>query len=1120
MPSSLSELARRLTGRRTILAEEATLPLYRVLEEEFERLHGGSLDQFLWTLDGDQILDLDRLALELVAPTSEPDATTTPRSTAERSRIAASSLVFGLLTPITQTRLHPYALMDPKERARLAPELRRQLVEDFNSFIENKETSYRNSSFAHMPLDPFTEDLLERESQLDEDERQHLRRLLLEATYPGCIRSVNDIRLARLYDRIHRLPTEVAKRRAALCLSGGGIRSATFALGVVQGLARQGALSAFHYLSTVSGGGYLGSWLSAWIHHTGFTRAQEELARDPESKLAPEPAPVRHLRAYSNYLSPKLGALSADTWTLIATYLRNLFLNWLVLVPILVAIALVPSIAVTVVGSNPSDWLLSADTAWVLPAALTGVGFIFGGLAVAYTHRCRPALRARAPHSKPLAMSSRTQTAFLKQCLVPLVLAGILLTTAWGFFSEWHVLTIDGPPLVLAFAVFAAVMHFGGWLGAALASRWFGLGRAVIAENVREALAVLLTGALAGVLVYGAADLMRHFALDRFGHVGYLQAYVWLAMPLFLVVLIVGSHVFIGVMSRRMGDPEREWSARYSAWVLIVAVGWAVASGLALFGPPLIGQWSQGVSVASLLAIITGGTTLTLGRSAATSATGGNGKDDGDKGKKKPDGALLPPWLSKLALGFAAPIFAALLVIAASALGGWLTGITNCLVRYRVAMCDAEVVQARVGGLTQPGTESPWPVIALCAGLLAAGMLMARFIDMNKFSLHGMYRARLIRAYLGASRIVGDRAPDPFTGFDEADNLYMKDLWPGSQSASSPESIGAVRPPVHVINFALNLVSGDNLAWQERKAESMTVSPFHSGSLALGYRRIAPTIGQIVHAGEREPRLYGGAGGMTLGTALTISGAAASPNMGYHSSPAVTFLMTLFNARLGWWLGNPGPRGNATFDRRCPNVSVRPIRDEMFGFTNDRNEWVYLSDGGHFENLALYEMVLRRCKVIVVSDASCDADATLADLGTAIRRIRVDFGIPIDFPKFEILGRPESESKPGTYWSVGRIGYSCVDTVPGMSPEEVDGTIIYLKPCYYGGEPRDVYNYARLSAAFPHESTTDQFFSESQFESYRALGRHVVAEAAAKGVFAKVTPPRAAEQPLGTPQQV
>src|SRR5262249_26141883 len=162
-------------------------------------------------------------------------------------------------------------------------------------------------------------------------------------------------------------------------------------------------------------------------------------------------------------------------------------------------------------------------------------------------------------------------------------------------------------------------------------------------------------------------------------------------------------------------------------------------------------------------------------------------------------------------LGFAAPIFAALLVIAASALGRWITAMANCLVRYGAVVCDADVVQARVGSLTPPGTESPWPVIAVCVGLLAAGMAMARFIDMNKFSLHGMYRARLIRAYLGASRIVGDRSPDPFTGFDEADNLYMKDLWPGSQTASSPESIGAVRPPVHVINFALNLVSGDNL---------------------------------------------------------------------------------------------------------------------------------------------------------------------------------------------------------------------------------------------------------------------------------------------------------------------
>jgi len=120
---------------------------------------------------------------------------------------------------------------------------------------------------------------------------------------------------------------------AALCLSGGGIRSATFALGVMQGLARYGLLSQFHYLSTVSGGGYIGSWLSAWRRHASDAEVFKTLNI---SQLTGKEAPqVRGLRADSNYLTPSLGLLSADTWTLIALSIRNLVLNWLLFVPFL-----------------------------------------------------------------------------------------------------------------------------------------------------------------------------------------------------------------------------------------------------------------------------------------------------------------------------------------------------------------------------------------------------------------------------------------------------------------------------------------------------------------------------------------------------------------------------------------------------------------------------------------------------------------------------------------------------------------------------------------------------------------------------------------------------------------
>jgi len=166
---------------------------------------------------------------------------------------------------------------------------------------------------------------------------------------------------------------------------------------------------------------------------------------------------------------------------------------------------------------------------------------------------------------------------------------------------------------------------------------------------------------------------------------------------------------------------------------------------------------------------------------------------------------------------------------------------------------------------------------------------------------------------------------------------------------------------------------------------------------------------------------------------------------------------------------------------------VRPLIAEGFGLTDDQNPYVYLSDGGHFENLALYEMVLRRCHYIVVSDGSQDPDCAFDDLGGALRKIRVDMGVPITIEKITIYSR--KSDKVGKYCAVGKIHYSAVD---GGDPAKVDGTLIYIKPAICGGEPADVFNYTQQSKLFPHESTADQFFSETQFESYRMLGLHTV----------------------------
>src|ERR1039457_5650927 len=157
-------------------------------------------------------------------------------------------------------------------------------------------------------------------------------------------------------------------KRTALCFSGGGIRSATFGLGVLQGLAAHSwspkdpatpprLLAGVDDLSTVSGGGYLGGWFSAWAsrHADGTAGVVRELAMAPDTGWEPEPAPLRHLRKFSNYLNPQLGAFSADTWTLVATVVRNIVLNWLVLLALLAAVLVLPRVFLAAIEQYP--WL-------------------------------------------------------------------------------------------------------------------------------------------------------------------------------------------------------------------------------------------------------------------------------------------------------------------------------------------------------------------------------------------------------------------------------------------------------------------------------------------------------------------------------------------------------------------------------------------------------------------------------------------------------------------------------------------------------------------------------------------------------------------------------------------
>jgi hypothetical protein len=220
---------------------------------------------------------------------------------------------------------------------------------------------------------------------------------------------------------------------------------------------------------------------------------------------------------------------------------------------------------------------------------------------------------------------------------------------------------------------------------------------------------------------------------------------------------------------------------------------------------------------------------------------------------------------------------------------------------------------------------------------------------------------------------------------------------------------------------------------------------------------------------------------------MAISGAAASSHMGLMSQPAVASLLTFLNIRMGYWIRKPGPAAG----RKSPGFGC--LMREMAGIgMSEKSRWFNLSDGGHIENLAIYELLRRRCKYIICVDGESDSAFAFSGLLTLVRHAQIDFGIQIE-PAISEL-RPDAK----TGWSqthsfLCRIHYPATANTPSGV-----GLLLYMKLSVTGNESALIQGYRKSHDGFPHESTADQFFNEEQFEAYRQLGVHV-----AEGLFSE-----------------
>src|SRR4029453_17080382 len=187
--------------------------------------------------------------------------------------------------------------------------------------------------------------------------------------------------------------------------------------------------------------------------------------------------------------------------------------------------------------------------------------------------------------------------------------------------------------------------------------------------------------------------------------------------------------------------------------------------------------------------------------------------------------------------------------------------------------------------------------------------------------------------------------------------------------------------------------------------------------------------------------------------------------------------------RLGWWFPNPGKAFAAV---PTPWFSLRYLVAELFGGANAAYQFVIISDGGHFENLAAYELIRRRCEIVIICDGECDPQLAFSGLGTLIRMCQVDFNAKIAIDNVADIRKAAPDLWSRKRYAIGEIDYG---------PDRPKGTLIYLKASMTGKEDAAMLQYEATHPTFPHETTGDQFYGEDQFESYRELGREVANEA-------------------------
>ena len=896
-----------------------------------------------------------------------------------------------------------------------------------------------------------------------------------------------------------------------VALSGGGVRSATFCLGVFQALANLKLLGEIDYISSVSGGGYFAGFFGRL-----FTRPDVTSVGDVEDILSPDragqaidPGPenwkegvFRWLRENGRYLSPKgAGDLLLD--------LAVVFRNWVSLQIVLLLFVFIFFLGAQLVrcaaeGGLPYladfDRQLGWGTSfWWSPYTLIpAIILAFGAFPLGWAYWL---VREDDPGDKSDGSAGRDWCLRFQPAqiwTVRVVIFGALAGIAVGLHRDLVWLTV--------FSVVAVLVGIFTWLF------WRFAGVATLPDEADTRQRIYQSAALRKWLSEGLKSaLAAFFAASAFALIDST------GQTIYVLDLVCRFHPWKWIVA--LGGPIGT-VAPFAKWLYSLLSGNAKGKHLSPSLKLTAGIGAAVVIIPVLVAIDSLSLAVAFGGAAP---------------------ANVPPAILKQQ---SSPCTATVAVGNAS---------YNCTSAAATTGANAS---CQPSGSERPGNPLvSVRLLAALAGTLVLSVLLGRnWPFLNRSALGTIYTDRLTRAYLGASN--SERYRSSAGGVSDVmpgDDIPQEEYWISRRNWHEEGM------PIHLVNVTINetVEPRSQLQQQDRKGIGMALGPagvsagirhhvvFRPDAEGNGqYRGVSVFPAEGFRIFEYPGSNYLGHH-LSLGKWVGISGAAFATGLGSRTSLGLSLLAGFFDLRLGYWWDSNTDRSNAspaephpktrrleTFLRCLLPVQVFLLDEMLARFRGTSQRYWYLTDGGHFENLGAYELIRRRLPLIVVIDVGADPDYDFEDVANLVRKARLDFGAEIRF-----LNRDELNSRVNT--AVRKFFGTLDDLRRGQWTEEpvndpnaprkrlsvaseekrlslahaalaevrYDGSpdpgslLMLIKPTLTGNEPADVLRYHAEHPPFPHQTTAEQFFDEAQWESYRRLGQHIATQ-----LFQPVTP--------------